>query len=81
MAQDVDALLKRVDTLKAEKARAEGALEAIRSKWLEELGTDDPRKVEEIVKEAEKELRELGEAYEAAMKEAESLLEKAEGSL
>ena len=48
MATEVEQLIKRVDTLKAEKSKAQGVVESIQKKWLAEFGTDDPEKIREI---------------------------------
>lgn len=76
----IEDMMRRVDTLKAEKSKAEGVVENIRSKWKEELGTDDPAEVEKLVQEAEKDVKDLSSAYDSAMKEAEDLLQQAEAS-
>ena len=76
----VEEMMRKVDVLKAEKSKAEGVIENIKSKWKEELGTDDPAEVEKLVQEAEKDVKELSEAYDGAMREAEQLLQQAEAA-
>lgn len=76
----IEDMMKRVDALKADKSKAEGVIENIRSKWKEELGTDDPAEVEKLVQEAEKDVKELSTAYEEAVNEAETLLQQAEAA-
>jgi predicted nucleotide-binding protein (sugar kinase/HSP70/actin superfamily) len=76
----IEDMMKRVDALKADKSKAEGVIENIRSKWKEELGTDDPAEVEKLVQEAEKDVKELSTAYDEAISEAETLLQQAEAA-
>ena len=59
MATEVEQLIKRVDALKGEKAKALGVVESIQKKWLAEFGTDDPEKIREIVKKTEGDVEKL----------------------
>ena len=81
MATEVEQLIKRVDTLKAEKSKALGVVESIQKKWLAEFGTDDPEKIREIVKKTESDVEELSKTYEDTMDEARRLIDEAEGKL
>lgn len=80
MATEVENLIKRVDALKAEKAKAQGIVEGIQARWRDELGTDDPDKVKEIIAETDAQVRELSQEYENTIQEARKLLDEAEGS-
>lgn len=81
MATEVEQLIKRVDALKAEKAKAQGVVESIEKKWLSEFGTADPEKVREIVKKAESDVEQLSKTYNDTIDEARRLIDEAEGKL
>lgn len=81
MATEVEQLIKRVDTLKAEKSKAQGVVESIQKKWLAEFGTDDPEKIREIVKKTEGDVEELSKTYNDTLDEARRLIDDAEGKL
>ena len=80
MATEVEQLVKRVDALKAEKAKAQGVVENIQVRWRDELGTDDPEKVKKIIAETESQVKELSDSYEQTIQEAQRLLDEAEKS-
>lgn len=80
MATEVEQLVKRVDVLKAEKAKAQGVVENIQARWRDELGTDDPEKVKKIIAETESQVKELSDSYEQTIQEAQRLLDEAEKS-
>lgn len=80
MATEVEQLVKRVDALKAEKAKAQGVVENIQARWRDELGTDDPEKVKKIIAETESQVKELSDSYEQTIQEAQRLLDEAEKS-
>lgn len=80
MATEVEQLVKRVDALKAEKAKAQGVVENIQARWRDELGTDDPEKVKKIIAETESQVKELSNSYEQTIQEAQRLLDEAEKS-
>ena len=67
-------LKQRYDTLTAQKAQAEGKMEAIREGWKRDLGTDDPAQVEILQKEAETSLAELQKEYNDTLNKAEEIL-------
>ena len=81
MATEVEQLIKRVDTLKAEKSKAQGVVESIQKKWLAEFGTDDPEKIREIVKKTEGDVEGLSKTYNSTLDEARRLIDEAEGKL
>ena len=81
MATEVEQLIKRVDALKGEKAKAQGVVESIQKKWLAEFGTDDPEKIREIVKKAEGDGEKLSNSYNATLDEARELIAQAENSI
>lgn len=81
MATEVEQLIKRVDTLKAEKSKAQGVVESIQKKWLAEFGTDNPDKIREIVKKTESDVEELSKTYKDTLDEARRLIDEAEGKL
>ena len=81
MATEVEQLIKRVDTLKGEKAKAQGVVESIQKKWLAEYGTDDPEKIREIVRKTEDDVRRLSDNYNATLDEARALIAQAENSI
>lgn len=81
MATEVEQLIKRVDTLKAEKSKAQGVVESIQKKWLTEFGTDDPEKIREIIKKTESDVEELSKTYNSTLDEARRLIDEAEGKL
>lgn len=80
MATEVEQLVKRVDALKADKAKAQGVVENIQARWRDELGTDDPEKVKKIIAETESQVKELSDSYEQTIQEAQRLLDEAEKS-
>jgi transaldolase len=81
MATEVEQLIKRVDALKGEKAKAQGVVESIQKKWLAEFGTDDPEKIREIVKKIEGDVEKLSSSYNATLDEARELIAQAENSI
>lgn len=81
MATEVEQLIKRVDTLKGEKAKAQGVVESIQKKWLAEYGTDDPEKIREIVRKTEDDVQRLSDSYNATLDEARALIAQAENSI
>lgn len=81
MATEVEQLIKRVDALKGEKAKAQGVVESIQKKWLAEFGTDDPEKIREIVKKTEDDVEKLSNRYNATLDEARELIAQAENSI
>lgn len=81
MATEVEQLIKRVDALKGEKAKAQGVVESIQKKWLAEFGTDDPEKIREIVKKTEGDVEKLSNSYNATLDEARELIAQAENSI
>lgn len=81
MATEVEQLIKRVDALKGEKAKAQGVVESIQKKWLAEFGTDDPEKIREIVKKTEDDVEKLSNSYNATLDEARALIVQAENSI
>jgi hypothetical protein len=81
MATEVEQLIKRVDALKGEKAKAQGVVESIQKKWLAEFGTDDPEKIREIVKKTEGDVEKLSNSYNATLDEARALIAQAENSI
>lgn len=81
MATEVEQLIKRVDTLKAEKSKAQGVVESIQKKWLAEFGTDDPEKIREIVKKTEGDVEQLSKSYNDTIDEARRLIDEAESKL
>lgn len=81
MATEVEQLIKRVDALKGEKAKAQGVVESIQKKWLADFGTDDPEKIREIVKKMEADVEKLSNSYNATLDEARVLIDQAENSI
>lgn len=81
MATEVEQLIKRVDALKGEKAKAQGVVESIQKKWLADFGTDDPEKIREIVKKTEADVDKLSSSYNATLDEARALIAQAENSI
>lgn len=81
MATEVEQLIKRVDALKSEKAKAQGVVESIQKKWLTDFGTDDPEKIREIVRKTEDDVRRLSDSYNATLDEARALIAQAENSI
>ena len=81
MATEVEQLIKRVDALKGEKAKAQGVVESIQKKWLAEYGTDDPEKIREIVRKTEDDVQRLSDSYNATLDEARALIAQAENSI
>lgn len=81
MATEVEQLIKRVDALKGEKAKAQGVVESIQKKWLAEFGTDDPEKIREIVKKTEDDVEKLSNSYNATLDEARALIAQAENRI
>ena len=81
MATEVEQLIKRVDALKGEKAKAQGVVESIQKKWLADFGTDDPEKIREIVKKTEGDVEKLSNSYNATLDEARALIAQAENSI
>lgn len=81
MATEVEQLIKRVDALKGEKAKAQGVVESIQKKWLAEFGTDDPEKIREIVKKTEGDVEKLSNSYNATLDEARALIAQAENRI
>ena len=81
MATEVEQLIKRVDALRGEKAKAQGVVESIQKKWLADFGTDDPEKIREIVKKTEADVEKLSNSYDATLDEARALIAQAENSI
>lgn len=78
MAATFEELKNRLDALKSRRDKAQGTQDAIKKRWLEELGTDDPDKVRELVTTEEKNLAELEREYTELMGKAEAIISKAE---
>lgn len=78
MAATFEELKSRLDALKSRRDKAQGTQDAIKKRWLEELGTDDPDKVRELVTTEEKNLAELEREYTELMGKAEAIISKAE---
>lgn len=78
MATEVEQLMQRVDTLKSEKAKAQGVVENIQSKWRDEFGTDDPEKIRDIVKKTEADVEDLSRNYNETLDKARDLISRAE---
>lgn len=81
MATEVEQLIKRVDALKGEKAKAQGVVESIQKKWLADFGTDDPEKIREIVRKTEDDVQRLSDSYNSTLDEARALISQAENSI
>lgn len=75
---DVASLTRRLDELKARKARAQGTIDNIRAQWKADLGVDTLEEVQKIKETTEQELADLQKEYEALMGEAECLIASAE---
>lgn len=78
MAATFEELKNRLDALKSRRDKAQGTQDAIKKRWLEELGTDDPDKVRELITTEEKNLAELEREYTELMGKAEAIISKAE---
>lgn len=78
MAATFEELKNRLDALKSRRDKAQGTQDAIKKRWLEELGTDDPDKVRELVTTEEKNLAELEREYTELMGKAEAIISRAE---
>lgn len=74
----INELMARFEEQKARKAKAQGTRESIEARWRDELGTDDPEKVREIIDEAGKELDRLKAEQDRALQEAEAAILEAE---
>lgn len=75
---DVASLTRRLDELKARKARAQGTIDNIRAQWKADLGVDTLEEVQKIKETTEQELADLQKEYDALMGEAERLIASAE---
>lgn len=78
MAATFEELKNRLDALKSRRDKAQGTQDAIKKRWLEELGTDDPDKVRALVTAEEKNLAELEREYTELMGKAEAIISRAE---
>lgn len=78
MAATFEELKNRLDALKSRRDKAQGTQDAIKKRWLEELGTDDPDKVRALVTTEEKNLAELEREYTELMGKAEAIISRAE---
>lgn len=77
-AATFEELKNRLDALKSRHDKAQGTQDAIKKRWMEELGTDDPDKVRELVTTEEKNLAELEREYTELMGKAEAIISRAE---
>lgn len=75
--QDLHSLKNKIETAKAEKARAEGALEQIKKTWKDEFGCSTIEEIEAKIKETQDQISSLETKYNSLISELETTLQGA----
>lgn len=73
----IEEIKQRIDTLKNEKAQAEGQKKAIEETWKRDYNVSSLEEAEALLSEIEKELEESKAAQEKYLEEADRLLTEA----
>ena len=76
-AQDLERLETRIKAAESTQAKAEGAMGQIADRWERDLGTRDPEEVAAILAAEEKRLQTLQGDFDAAVSDAQALIDKA----
>lgn len=72
-------LKKKIETAKAEKSRAEGALEQIQKTWQQDFACESVEDIKAKISDVEKVIKEYEEKFNSYIAEIKTILEKAEG--
>lgn len=77
MALDLENIKSRIDTLKSEKARAEGQKQTIEETWKRDFSVSTLEEAEDLMAKMEKELEDSKAAQEKYLAAADKLLTEA----
>ena len=78
MATEFEQLKNRAEQLKTKRDQARGAIKNIEDQWEQKYGTRDVNVLKDKLKGMEQELNELNRDFDAKVKQAQEILDRAE---
>ncbi len=76
--EELEALKKKIETAKQDKAKSEGAIEQIEKTWKDDFGCKTVEEVKAKVKDTEGQIKTLNEKFAGYMKEIETAMGEVE---